>query len=123
MTEASQLVETLLNDEPGLPDPKAMAMQVADQEQAQQQAEKASGVVNQNTVHSGQTIWHRTHKNADGTATRVRITSVKTWKTRPTEFQIGWKYGMYDYGTIGPHNAFDWTTVEPPAVPRQKRRR
>ena len=27
----------------------------------------------------------------------VSITSVKTWKTRP-DVQIGWKYGLYQYG-------------------------
>lgn len=28
---------------------------------------------------------------------RVKITSVKTWKTRP-DVQIGWKFGMYEFG-------------------------
>ena len=28
---------------------------------------------------------------------RVRMTSVKTWKTRQ-DIRIGWKYGLYEYG-------------------------
>jgi hypothetical protein len=28
---------------------------------------------------------------------RVKMTSVKTWKTR-SDVRIGWKYGLYEYG-------------------------
>lgn len=28
----------------------------------------------------------------------VKITSIKTWKTRP-EVEIRWKYGLYEYGS------------------------
>ena len=28
----------------------------------------------------------------------VKITSVKTWKTRPGYADVHWKYGMYEYG-------------------------
>ena len=30
----------------------------------------------------------------------------KTWKTRPTEFRIPVKYGLYDYGYIDHSNAY-----------------
>lgn len=33
----------------------------------------------------------------DGRIAHVKITSVKTFKTRP-EIQIGWKFGLYEYG-------------------------
>ena len=33
-----------------------------------------------------------------GKIAQVKITSVKTWKTRPNELLIGWKYGLYEYG-------------------------
>jgi len=32
-----------------------------------------------------------------GRVAEVKITSVKTWKTRP-DVQIGWKFGLYEYG-------------------------
>jgi starvation-inducible outer membrane lipoprotein len=28
----------------------------------------------------------------------VKITSIKTWKTRP-EIEVKWKYGMWEYGS------------------------
>lgn len=34
----------------------------------------------------------------NGKICQVKITSVKTWKTRPNELLIGWKFGMYEYG-------------------------
>lgn len=36
--------------------------------------------------------------NSDGTPMRARITSTKTWKTRPSEILIGYKRGLYEYG-------------------------
>lgn len=33
----------------------------------------------------------------NGKIAHVRITSMKTWKTRP-DVQVGWKYGMYEFG-------------------------
>lgn len=33
-----------------------------------------------------------------GRIAMVKITSVKTRKTRPNELLIGWKFGMYEYG-------------------------
>lgn len=30
----------------------------------------------------------------------VKITSVHTWVTRPNNCEIGWKYGLYDYGKV-----------------------
>lgn len=34
----------------------------------------------------------------NGKIAQVKITSVKTWKTRPNELLIGWKFGLYEYG-------------------------
>lgn len=121
MSEAAQVVENLLNDEP-TPNPKAMAMQVADQEQAQFAAQRASGEVNPNTVRQYGQIYHRTAKKRDGSACSAKVTSVRTWKRDPNRWEIGWKYGMYEYGTVTPENASEWTTIEPPAVKPQKRR-
>lgn len=38
--------------------------------------------------------------NADGTAMRYRVTSVKTWKTRPDEVRIKAKRGLYEHVEI-----------------------
>jgi len=44
-------------------------------------------------------------KNSDGTCVRWRVNGkVKTWKTRPNEFKIPVKHGMYDYGYITEKN-------------------
>ena len=49
----------------------------------------------------GQEIYHKTLKNADGTTPRMaKVTSVKTWKTRPNEVLVKIKRGLYQYGTI-----------------------
>jgi hypothetical protein len=122
MTEASEIVENLLNDEPGEVDPKAMAMQVSDKEQAELASLKTRGPVNPSTVTQYGHIYHRTVKKRDGTAASAKVTSVRTWKRDPNRWEIGWKYGMYEYGTVTPRDAADWTTIEPPAVTPQKRR-
>ena len=31
---------------------------------------------------------------------RLKITSVKTWKTRPAQILIGTKYGLYEFGKL-----------------------
>jgi hypothetical protein len=122
MTDAAQIVENLINDDPGVPDPKAMLMHAADQEQSQMAADKASGVVNPNTVQQYGHIYHKTAKKRDGTACSAKVTSVRTWKRDPSRWEIGWKYGMYEYGTVTPQNADEWTTIEPAPVKPQKRR-
>lgn len=33
----------------------------------------------------------------DGTVREVTVTSVKVWKTRPDDVEVGVKYGMYEY--------------------------
>lgn len=123
MTEASQIVENLINDDPGVPDAKSLAIQASDQEVAQNAAEKASGVVNPNTVQQYGHIYHRTVKKRDGTAASAKVTSIRTWKRDPNRWEIGWKYGMYEYGTVTPQNADEWTTIEPAPVKPAPRRR
>lgn len=58
----------------------------------------------------GQTIYHKTMTNADGTPMRARVTGkVKTWKTRPQEVQVPLKHGMYDTGYLTAQNAAQWS--------------
>jgi hypothetical protein len=122
---ADEIVENLINDEPGEApfDPKSVALQAAEQANATDAAARQSGVVNPTTVKQYGYIYHKKAKRADGTACAAKVTSIRTWKRDPGRWEIGWKYGMYEYGTVTPHNADEWTTVEPPPVPKAKARR
>ena len=51
-------------------------------------------------LHANGYIHHVTKTNADGTPIRAKVTSVKTWKTRPNEVEIRVKRGMYEYATF-----------------------
>ncbi len=51
------------------------------------------------------------HRNADGTPVRWRINGkCKTWKTRPNEFRVPIKHGLYDYGYLTHENAHEFLT-------------
>ena len=52
------------------------------------------------TLSRGDYVHHVTKKNADGTPMRARVTSIKTWKTRPGAIKIHVKHGMYDYAVV-----------------------
>ena len=53
------------------------------------------------TLKNGDMVHHVTKKNADGSPMRAKVTSVKTWKTRPNAVEVHVKHGMYDYATFG----------------------
>lgn len=36
---------------------------------------------------------------------QVKVTSVKTWKRRPDAIEVRFKFGLREFGTIGPDNA------------------
>ena len=48
----------------------------------------------------GQTLYHCLNRNADGTPQRWKVTSVKTWSTRPSEVEVRLKYGIRTYDRI-----------------------
>ena len=48
----------------------------------------------------GKTIYSMLNRNADGTPQRWKITSVKTWETRPMEVEVRLKYGIRTYDRI-----------------------
>lgn len=51
------------------------------------------------------------YRNADGTPMRYRRNGkTKTWKTRPGDFKIPVKRGMYEYGYITQDNAHHFVT-------------
>lgn len=55
-------------------------------------------------------ILHHVNKcNSDGTPMRVRVTGkCQTWKTRPGEFKLPVKYGMYESGYLTAANRTEW---------------
>ena len=56
---------------------------------------------------------HATIKNADSSPARVRRNGkTQTWKTRPGEFRIPAKHGLYDYVQITDRNASDWNVAD-----------
>lgn len=61
--------------------------------------------------YKGKTLYHKTQRNADGTAKRCRVNGkLKTWKTRPTDWQLPVKHGLWDCFYLTPSNAKDWLT-------------
>lgn len=60
----------------------------------------------------GDTLYARYATNADGTPSRAKVTSVKTWKTRPNEVLVGWKHGLYTYGHFREYQLEAWTLVD-----------
>ena len=55
---------------------------------------------------------HKTAKNKDGTPARCRaMGKCKVWKTRPNDFKLPVKYGMYDSFYITNDNANEWNAV------------
>lgn len=59
-----------------------------------------------------QEFTHITIKNADGSPARCRVNGkCQTWKTRPNDFKLPVKHGMYDCFYITPANADQWETA------------
>lgn len=66
-------------------------------------------VVTRQNAASGQHFEHMTKTNKDGTALRARRSgATKTWKTRPNEFKIPVKYGLYESFYIDHNNCDEW---------------
>lgn len=61
-----------------------------------------------------QVFYHVSLRNADGTATRCRVTGAcKLWVTRPLEFRLPVKHGLRNSFHICADNAADWQLDEP----------
>lgn len=48
----------------------------------------------------GTILYSTLHTDSKGYPRQWRVTSVKTWKTRPNEVLIGLKFGLYDHDKI-----------------------
>jgi hypothetical protein len=46
---------------------------------------------------TGQRVYHTIKKNADGSAMRAKVLSIKVWKRSPEKVLVSLKHGMYDY--------------------------
>lgn len=80
-------------------------------------AEHPAQISRAQALTSPSTIYHRFKRNADGSAMRVRSSGkCQTWVTRPEEFKLPVKYGLYESGYITHANAHEWTLYEPAPV-------
>lgn len=63
-------------------------------------------------ISTAKSFVHKTVKNADGSAMRCRASGkFQTWKTRPNEFKLPVKYGLYNSFYITEANADDWNVA------------
>lgn len=68
--------------------------------------------MNTRLIKIAQNFEHKTAKNADGSRLRARRNgATKIWKTRPGEFRIPIKHGLYDYGYITDADHLEWVAV------------
>jgi len=59
-----------------------------------------------------QEFHHVNIKNADGTPCRCRANGkCKIWVTRPEDFRLPVKHGLYECFYIDPRNAHEWVTA------------
>lgn len=69
----------------------------------------------------GQTIYFIGEYDSNGQASKARVTGkVITWKTRPNDYRVPIKRGLYDSGYLTPSNAERFTLTEP--APRKPKR-
>lgn len=56
-------------------------------------------------------VWYGKHGGYHESIVCVRVSGrCKTWKTRPTEFQLPVKYGLYQSSCVNEHNAYMFHT-------------
>ena len=60
----------------------------------------------------GKTLTHATLKDSMGNPVKCRVTGkCQVWKTRPTEFKLPVKYGLYDSFYITESDAVEWSVI------------
>jgi hypothetical protein len=82
--------------------------------------ENKSGKITPQAAMTANHFYHRTlrYKSRDVPVKARRNGSTKTWKTRPGQFRVPIKVGMYEYGYIDNRNADEWSTIpDPPPEP------
>lgn len=62
----------------------------------------------------GQYVWLLDYFDSDGRPAHARVTgAVKLWKTRPNDFEVPIKRGMWDSGYLTPSTASRFSLTEP----------
>jgi hypothetical protein len=110
MSRAQQIVGALLEADPDEVNAKDYVNAV--------HKDSTGGTVNSISAMTANTFYHRRlkYKGCDARPLEARRNGrTKTWKTRPGQFRIPVKYGMYDYFYIDQDNAHEWATVPNPA--------
>ena len=64
------------------------------------------------SLKTGDAVYHVTKKNADGSAMRAIVTSVKTWKRLPGRVEVKVKRGIYEYATFDENEINQLTMTE-----------
>lgn len=55
-------------------------------------------------------LYHKDLKDSRGHSVRAKVNGkIQLWKTRPTEFRLPMKHGMYDTFQLTQDNADQWT--------------
>lgn len=109
MSTARAIVKRLLENDDDI-DPKEYVSAVGDEINAKVKADLDAGNITADTIRAwglaaGDYIYSRRIFSSDGRPASAKVTSVQLWQTRPNDFKIKWKYGMYQYGDITPYNA------------------
>jgi len=70
----------------------------------------------------GQYVYLVGQYDSNGQPSKARVSGkVQTWKTRPNDFKVPLKRGLYDTGYLPPSNADRFTLTEPsPRKPTKK---
>jgi hypothetical protein len=62
------------------------------------------------TLPNGTILYHKKVKNSRGEPYKCRVNGkCKVWKTRPLDFKLPIKSGLYEYGYITNLNADEWS--------------
>lgn len=79
--------------------------------------DRAAGRITAQTADDASVFYHRTqtYKRSNTPIQVRRMGRTKRWVTRPTEFRIPVKYGMYDSFYIDHTNAHEWSLSPHPS--------
>jgi hypothetical protein len=82
---------------------------------------KALTVAQVKKMKGNETIYMIGHYNADGSPMNYRQNGkIQFWKTRPDDFRIPVKRGLYEYGEVTPRN-MDMVTLDvPESIPKKE---
>lgn len=59
-------------------------------------------------IRPGTMLYSTRSYNKKGQPHAAKVTSIKTWKTRPLDVLISWKHGLYTYGKTDQTQLDQW---------------